>query len=245
MLAREFRWALQLTGADIDIEDAIAAFGVGSDPEVHRLDDRGNRLTLLTSPRLDGLDDVREVDQVAKRLLALVNGVLFVLDANREPLTSGGFRERNANGRWNHHPVAEGLTIGRGRLRGIGVAILNGVAAPATPPPGLKWAAAAQCDDTVGDVLEYLSGPPDWFNFNKAYELMRDDINKKLGQHKQEAMGWPKKRVLDCFTCSAQVYRHSSVNWPTGYNYTTAMPLKEATAFLHGLTNKWLAWRFP
>jgi hypothetical protein len=31
---------------------------------------------------------------------------------------------------------------------------------------------------------------------------MRDDINKKRGgQHKHEAMGWPKKCVLKRFTC--------------------------------------------
>ena len=108
-----------------------------------------------------------------------------------------------------------------------------------------KWAATAQADDTVGDVLEYLSGKPDWFDFHKAFELMRDDINKSLGQQKQEAMGWPEKSILDRFTCSAQVYRHSPVKWPNGYNYATAMPLKEATTLMHELTKKWLAWRFP
>ena len=130
MLAREFRWALQLTGANFDIDDAIAAFGAGSDPEVHSLDDRGNRIALLTSPRLDGLDDTREVDQVAKRLLALVNGALFVLDARREPLTSGGIRERNASGGWNHYLVAEGVV--HARARAFATIIRNGVPVPSS-----------------------------------------------------------------------------------------------------------------
>jgi hypothetical protein len=60
--------------------------------------------------------------------------------------------------------------------------------------------------------------------------LMREDINQRLGgQHRQEQIGWPAKDILDHFTCSAQVYRHSPAKWPQGYSPANAMHLREAS----------------
>ena len=88
--------------------------------------------------------------------------------------------------------------------------------------------------------------PPEWFNFYKAFELMREDINQRLGgQHRQEQIGWPAKDILDHFTCSAQVYRHSPAKWPQGYSPANAMHLREATQFIQSCAATWLAWRFP
>ena len=246
----QFRWALQLTGARMDMEDAVTLFGANSDPTIRTMDDgNGNTINLLTSPQLDLFNTAREVDEAAKRLLGIVNGVLFVLEPGRAPLAAAGVRERNANGGWNAYAIAGTVNLieRNDRLRAVGMAILGGEPFPqhTRPPAALRWAAAAQSDQVVGDVFIYLSGAPDWFDFYKAFELMRDDINQRIGgQHRQEEMGWPPKKDLDHFTLSAQVYRHAPP-WEGGYTPAKAMPLGKATRYIQSLASIWLAWRLP
>jgi hypothetical protein len=215
MAEKQFRWALEVTGPPLDIEDATTLFGADSDPSI--ITDAGKQITVLTSSQLDSLTSAREVDEVAKRLLAMVNGILFVLEPGRDPLKAAGVRERREDGTWNIHLVpAAALLIGRGRLRAVGMAIFGGQPAPEylRPPAALRWAAAAQSDQVIADVLAYLSGEPDWFNFYKAYELMRDDVNQQIGgQHRQEQMGWPAKKDLDHFTLSAGLSTCSPLGW--------------------------------
>jgi hypothetical protein len=248
MPEKQFRWALELTGSRIDIEDAIRLFGAESDPSIITIDDAGTQITVLISPQLDSLDSAREVDEVAKRLLATVNGILFVLEPARDPLKAAGVRERKAEGKWNFHFVpAAGLIIARGRARASGMAIASGAPAPEhlRPPRAVRWSAAAQSDQVIADVFVYLSGEPDWFNFYKAFELMRDGINQRLGgQHRQEQMGWPAKKELDHFTLSAQVYRHAPP-WDGGYTPSNAMHIGKASRYIQSLAAGWLAWRLP
>ncbi len=113
MTARQFRWALELTGEGFEIADATALYGENSDPEIQNLDAGERTITLLTSPQLD------------------------------------------------------------------------------------------------------------------------------------TQIGWPAKDILDHFTCSAQVYRHSPAKWPQGYSPANAMHLREATQFIQSCAATWLAWRFP
>ena len=63
----------------------------------------------------------------------------------------------------------------------------------------MVWMTEATRDDTLADVLTFLRGEPDWFDLYKAFELMRDDVNSKLGQNKYEQMGWPDKMQSTCF----------------------------------------------
>src|SRR5262249_32580804 len=91
----------------------------------------------------------------------------------------------------------------------------------------------------------FVRGEPDWFDLYKAFELMRDDINSKLGQNKYEQMGWPDKKTVDVFSESAQVYRHSRAKWPEGYHLITAMKSDEAREFIQSLALAWLGWRYP
>jgi hypothetical protein len=231
----------------MDIEDAITLYGANSDPAMQTMDDgTGRSVTLLTSPQLDLLSSATEVDEVAKRLLGIVNGVLFILEPGRIPLAAAGVLEQRADGKWNHHVIAETF-IDRSRLSAVGMTIAGGKPSPqhTRPPPALRWSAAAQSDQVVGDVLIFLSGDPDWFKFYKAFELMRDDINQRIGgQHRQEQMGWPAKKDLDHFTLSAQVYRHAPP-WDGDYTPAKAMPLGEAAQYIQSLAGTWLAWRFP
>ena len=114
-----------------------------------------------------------------------------------------------------------------------------------------RWAVALEGDafdierdDTLADVLTFLRGEPDWFDLYKAFELMRDDINRRLGRHRYEQMGWPDKKIVDEFSESAQVYRHSRVKWGR-FDLSTAMDFDEARAFVQSLARTWLNWRYP
>jgi hypothetical protein len=108
----------------------------------------------------------------------------------------------------------------------------------------MVWMTEATRDDTLADVLTFLRGEPDWFDLYKAFELMRDDINRRLGQHRYAQMGWPDKPKIDEFSESAQVHRHSRVKWGR-FDLSTAMEFDQARAFVQSLARTWLDWRYP
>ena len=225
------------------MDDALACFGSCTDPTIRNVGNEASPCFALTSPQMEGLTTHQEVEEVAKRLLGIVNGVLFALEADHQPLSFDGILERSSTG-WNKHIAA--VMHGRSRARAGGMALVHGKPSPqhTRPPPALRWTAAAQNDQTVSDVFQYLSGKPDWFNFYKAFELMRDDIEQGCSKRGQTNMGWPSKKNLKHFTLSAQVFRHAPP-WEDGYTPDRAMPLPEASSFIRSLTNTWLKWRFP
>src|SRR5262252_7572883 len=108
----------------------------------------------------------------------------------------------------------------------------------------MVWLTEATRDDTLADVLTFLRGEPDWFDLYKAFELMRDDINSKLGQNKYGQMGRPDKKTADAFSAGALVYRHSRAKRPQGYDLSTAMKSDQAREFLHSLARTRLGWRY-
>jgi hypothetical protein len=245
---KQFEWALVIRGSSVDLEDAVRLFGEEqTDPSIHMITPRDGEspITVLTSSQMDDLARHDQVHEVANRLLGLVNGALFVLDAVREPLTGYQLRKREADGKWGHYLFAEAATFHvRDRDR-IPSAQVNAGGGPTRPAPALRWVAAAQSDQIIADVLTYLRDEPDWFALYKAFEVMRKDISRRMeGQHRQDRIKWPKKRGLDHFTLSAQVYRHAPP-WKGGYTPEKAMSLVEAREFLQSLASIWLAWRLP
>jgi hypothetical protein len=238
---KDFQWALALTGTQLDLEDAIALFGEESDPSVHvvGVQEGGGSITILTSPQMDALGDAHQVHDVANRLLSLVNGARFVRDPDSKPLI-GGLRKRR-DGAWDQYISASFAGTGRARIEAV-VMRVDGEP-PTQPAPARRWVAAAQSDQVVADVLTYLSGEPDWFDLYKAFEMMRRDIKKQIrGKHRRKDVGWPKKRDLDHFTRSAQVYRHAPP-WNGDYTPENAMTLIDARPFVQTLTKIWLTWR--
>jgi hypothetical protein len=161
-------WALQVSAPRLDMDDAIALYGTNSDPTIHTFRSDANPLSLMTSPQLEVLGTAREVEDAATKLLAIVNGVLFVLDPERAPLTSGGVQERGADGKWVHHLTAVDL-IARSRVRADGV-IVGAQPQNIRLAPALRWTAAAQANELVWHVFKYLSGKPDWFDYYNAFD---------------------------------------------------------------------------
>ena len=230
------RWAVVLQGDEWELDEARYLFGSKSEVRVCKAElPRTKRETVLLAREFENLSDAFQVHISAQRILALVNGILFIDDSARSPLRAHSVYGRADDGRWNDGAMYLGpvnAVLGA-RLR---------VRDTADAPPHTTWLSSAVSDDVVSDVLTFLRGDPDWFDLYKAFERMRDDINRSLGQGKLQVIGWP---ATDHFRQSAQVYRHSPSQWPLGYNMTNAMQTSEARVFVQELTRVWLRWRYP
>jgi hypothetical protein len=178
----QFTWAMALEGAKIDVNDAVTLFNDHPDISVRYITGSDDSpLLVLTSPQLDALEQPHQVQETADRLLALVNGALFVLEPAREPLRGCGIRRRRPDGKWDEHIViATASMMGRSSATFFAVALVDGKKAPEAlrPSPATRWITAAQSDQVIADVLCYLNAEPDWFTLYKAFEIMRDDINR-------------------------------------------------------------------
>src|SRR6266702_4015193 len=73
-------------------------------------------------------------------------------------------------------------------------------------PPGLHSRRVQQLLHTRRIWAKMRGIRSNWFDLYKAFERMRDDINRALGQHNEATIGWPD---TDFFTESSQVHRHS------------------------------------
>src|SRR5437588_4869876 len=243
-----FRWAVSLEGEAFDLEDARDLFAATAAIRVCTISVPVNRNpTVLLAETFNHLDTPLKVTEASKPLVDLINGILFVRDPSRKPLSAGAVHERQGDGIW-HPGIIHGrleTMEGRDRLKASGVVLLapgSPPPPPPPPPPHTIWLKDALNDPVLSDVLTFLRGQPDWLDPYKTFGLMRDDINGRLGQRGQTQMGWPGKRDIDFFSESAQVHRHSPAKWGR-YDLETAMPLNEARNFVRSLTKIWLDWR--
>jgi hypothetical protein len=241
----EHRWAVVLEGDPFDLESARELFGAGADIEVREFDltgtGPGSRPTVLMANDLDLLD-IGEAFGAAERMVDILNGILFALDGDRGPLRIGErILRRNGDGTWANFANIHFYSPTRSRTRFYSAsAFADGTPVPPPTPPHAIWMREAGHDNVLADVLTHLSGKPDWFDLYKAFELMRDDINKKLGKANCESMGWPSKSKLGEFSASAQVFRHSSAKWTDYAPSTVPMQLVRARPFVRELLQIWL-----
>jgi hypothetical protein len=241
------RWAVSLEGEAFDLEDARDLFAATAAIRVCTINVPVDRNpTVLLAEAFDHLDIPLKVTEASKPLVDLINGILFVREPSRKPLSTGAVHERQGDGTWHPGIIHGSETMeGRSRLKASGV-VLSAPGGPPPPPPPPPphtiWLKDALNDPVLSDVLTFLRRQPDWFDLYKAFEYMRDDINSRIGQHSQTQMGWPGKTDIDVFSASAQVHRHSPAKWGR-YDLDTAMPLNEARNFVRSLTRTWLDWR--
>jgi len=203
---------------------------------------------VLVTNEFESLSNHSEVFEASIRILDFLNGIMFVRDPARKPLQPGAIHERREDGRWSAGTILGKATAFENRDRFFAPTVVLQAPGSAPPPPAprpphMVWMTEAIRDDTLADVLTFLRGEPDWFNLYKAFELMRDDINRSLGQDKAEQMGWPAKSTLDEFCESAQVHRHSRVKWGR-FDLSTAMKIDKARALVQSLARTWLDWRY-
>jgi hypothetical protein len=229
------RIAVALEGQPIDLDDACSFFPEGEgDVQVCHMTIPPNEKYVLLADVLNSLTDESETVREAGRLIDLVNGVLFLEDARRQPIVSQGIHHRQAaNGNW-------GVTIAMstGTARGRSTAS-SGTREPGEPTRQALLVQKALNNQTVMDVLNQLRLIPDWTDLFKARELMQADISRRLGKGGQQKIGWPKGRV-DTFEKDAQLFRHSRPRW-RGRDPASAMPIGQARALVQELCSKWLA----
>ena len=237
MSEQQRQWVLEICGDDYDLDVAASVWADPDHIKVSKFDDQGQKFFGITSSQFSTLSDARQVLEVGARLLGLVNGALFIRDTSRKPLTPARVHEQTPNGMWNRNIVVE---AGHYELRGF-APILEVSGEPSKTPPYPAWTAAADSEDCVAEVLMYFRGEPEWFELYDAFEKMRDDLNRRYGQHNHTKAGWPAK--LDDFTESAQVYRHSSAKWKRYSPETAPMTLKDAQSFVRNLAEIWLCHR--
>ena len=243
------RWAVALEGDAFDIEDARNLFAQHDEVQVRVIEVAPERNpTVLLAKEFEPLTNHSEVFEASARIFDFLNGIMFVRDLAREPLRPGAVHERQEDGRWSAGTIFAKMVAFEGRDRfSAAVMVLQAPGSlptpPSPPPPHILWMTEATRDDTLADVLTFLRGKPDWFDLYKAFEIMRDDINRRLGQHKYEQMGWPGKPKLDEFSESAQVHRHFRVKWGR-FDLSTAMEFHEARALVQILARTWLNWRY-
>lgn len=250
------RWALSLSGHPFDQEDAETLFGGEGPVRVAKVADRASReWTALFSDAFEECQTPSDVNEIGPPIVDRLNGILFVRDPGRQPLSIDAVLEcrdgEPAEGGGFARSVflaASGALTVRSRLSGT---LSAGPSTLAPPPPERGLLALSLADDVLADVLTFLRGAPDWFDLYKAYEMMRDDIQRRLGKNKkgknkewyESSVAWPSRNAVTHFQKSANFHRHSRANAPEGVTTENALPLDAAKRFVAALVPPWCAWR--
>lgn len=248
----EKRWALALQGDGFDLEDAELLFRDGSAIKVEKVDDLAGRTwTALFAHAFEDAVSAADVNEMGRAIVDRLNGVLFVRDPGRKPVTI------NAVLSWQTadppkpagfvgHGFLAGTFAARSRMRGSLSDACESVAPPMTPlPPEREWLSNSFTDTALEDVLTHLRGAPDWFDLWKAFEVMRADIQDRSCKRPwhQTGVAWPRKEEVDRFTGSVNHHRHSRAHPAARIPAAERMGLREAQLFLARLVAPWRTWR--
>jgi hypothetical protein len=230
------RWAIDLQGDQIDLTESVTLFARDAEICIRTgIVSTNPAATVLVAREFEPLSTAEEVHTAGERIVDFLNGILFVQDPARKPISIGGIHERRPNGLWNVAILCASAHITLRGVKALGV-----VAGQHSPPPvQTAWMAAGLKDEVVADVLTYLRAQPDWFDLYKAYETM----TKNTGRN-PTGLGWPSERQLSDFRKSAQLRRHSKewcvrqkLDWPG------PIELPEARTLIRSMAKAWLDWK--
>jgi hypothetical protein len=219
-----------LEGHPFDLREVTRCFGNAAPCQLRvgtLTTPTGNTLPALFAAAFDRLIDDGEVHREAERILALINGILFVIDPAREPLKVASIHRHTSDG-WGSGTVP---TAGKAEGRSKAVATATGgTELLPSDIPEVRWMELALVVDEVRDVLLFLRAPePDWFDLYKAGELLESASGQPW---------WPKSKFND-FTCSAQFDRHAR-GTHENMKSERRMALPEARKFIRNIAQKWL-----
>jgi hypothetical protein len=227
------RWAVELRGDSVDLTEAADLLGKDNQVCVRSGVVTGSPdVTLLSAKEFEVLPTAAEVHSAGERILALLNGILYVQEEARKPIAPGGVRERLPNGQWSITMLVASATF---TLRGVKAGgVVSGQSTP--PPREASWMTAGLDDDVVSDVLTYLRGQPDWFDLYKAFEAMNDDVGRRSTE-----LNWPTVAERNEFKRDAQLHRHSR-EWCERKHiaWTGSMELAEARTLIRSMARAWL-----
>jgi hypothetical protein len=224
------RWAIDLHGEPMDLGEAAYLFARDAEVCIRTgIVPTNSAATALVAKEFEPLLTPREVHSAGERIVDFLNGILFLDDPARQPITIGGVHERRPNGQWSTAIIVASAEM---KLRGGKVRF--GVKEKTSPQTA--WMVAGLNDEIVADVLTYLRGHPDWFDLYKAYEAMRADVGDKSGPL------WPDEHRD--FRRDAQLHRHSR-EWceRKKIKRTGSMELEEARTLVRSMARAWLEWK--
>jgi hypothetical protein len=229
------KWEALLAGHLFDLEDLPVHFD--TDPRVHGEGDD----YWLSSPTLDHLCEVVQVQEAARALVARVNGAMRLHDNGFQGVKLGG-RYRNETG--EHVIVEAASAVARSKA---GTITVVGGAAATRPTGPREYAQLGGTDPGAADVLLILSrGDLDWYDLFKVFEIVREDLG---GEAVIIGRGWATKSDLTAFRGSAnhpgvsgQAARHARQKRTIPKR---TMTLRQGRAFIADLVRSWMRSRLP
>lgn len=233
-------WAVELQGEQHDRDATVRMFASGEPRVAHEVDPVIGSVTLLYSKRFDSLTKSTEVMDVARLLVAEMNGAMSVL-SRTEPLRPGRILPLFRDGsRGKPIGLASGhVKAGPATLTATGVVIgPDGVRRQSDQrSEAQKWLELAQTDDHVADALRFLSGRVTWFELWKAFE----EVQESLGGRQfiwRDDVKWSTRDETNRFTMTAQHFRHANTPLPPN-----PMTFDEALNWLRYIIERWIKWR--
>jgi hypothetical protein len=226
-------------GHSFDLQEAEDVWGSGEAIRIAKVRHiAGQQWTALFADAFSSLQTAAEVNELGAPIVDRLNGLLFVRDPGRRPLSIHGVLERRTEDGFVQHVflAAEATVRARAFARLYG--------GTSVPPPEQRWLPQSLTDDALADVLTFLRGQPDWFDLWKAFEMMREDIQARSGRKPWHRSGvaWPDERRMDRFEATANHHRHSRarrIEMPKdGW-----MSLREGRQWVAALVRPWLNWR--
>ncbi len=222
-------WCAVVAGHPFDIDDWADVFLPPFDPWM----EKNGEHVLLRSASLVGDFDPIKADHIAKRLVTIANGV-FSMRHNSSPIEYRGVANIDANGAIQIHCIATiASCVGRARVSAVGVVMGPDGQIITSPPQRSREQEImymAMTNAAIADVLTYRERRNSWFDFWKAYEIVRarsprGKICSVFGQS-----------AIKSFSDTCNYYRHS------GYDCARnpSMTIDEAKILLDRIVNWWI-----
>lgn len=184
-------WAVELRGEQFDLDDLRHALKPPFDPWVEDYQHDGRSVLLLRSHGWMKLQSGAEVVEDARRLIDQINGAHIVVQSDARPVSFGITFRFDSEG--NSLPVviaAVGhIRMSGGRAHGRLMNTPAGPPCPPAPSPMQEMLARAIVEDTVADLLIFITRADNWFDIFKGMELIEEMLGGE-GQVKKQEISW-------------------------------------------------------
>lgn len=201
-------WAVEVSGAQVDLNDALAVFGNGYRLTISPYDRDGETVFLLRNGNWWHLDSAGEVMADAEQIVRELNGALLLTYGDSKPLKTGGIMRWDANGIEMRIVVAVSAEIKLDGFRARGTLTTGGADGSPSLPPGRAWMDQADASDLMSDLLVHIGRASDWFDLFKAIELVQEIFSVDTMQREMGRKRW---WLWESARMCANFRRHSKV----------------------------------